>query len=110
MEYTAPQIRDYGTLLELTADIDAHFFGTVSNLVVAALSAPLGGDVGGRSTSGGVSDLDSGGAADVLSTARGGGGQLPFAGFPALLLAGAGAALLILGAALRSIFRPRDRT
>jgi hypothetical protein len=105
MKYTQPQVRDYGTLLELTADIDVHFTGAVSNLVVAALSAPMG-DVGGREISGGGGGI--GGGGDALAGADPGGRKLPFSGFAVMLIAAAGAALAAVGSAVRSTLRRRS--
>lgn len=50
--YTRPHVRDYGTLLELTADVDVNFVGFASNLVMAAISGPTGGGGGGEGGSG----------------------------------------------------------
>ena len=45
--YTPPQVRDYGTLLQLTADLDVNLVGVTSRLVMAAMSGPTGGGPGG---------------------------------------------------------------
>jgi len=113
-----PQVRDYGTLLELTADLDVHGVSMLSNVVMAALSNPIGSpggvvqgeiEVGGADTSGGGAGGvgDPGGTADKLATAPAGDGKLPFTGFAALLAATAGAALVTVGAAVRAGLRRR---
>jgi hypothetical protein len=104
MKYNQPQVKDYGTLLELTADIDVHFTGAVSNIVLAAMSAPTGGGVGGQDASGGGGGAD--GLGDAVATG-GPPGKLPFTGFPVMLLAAAGAALTAFGAAIRSTVKRR---
>ena len=63
--YTPPQVRDYGTLLELTADLDVNLVGVTTNLVLAAMSGPSGGGPGGP---GGTPDNT------VLTPGPGGGG------------------------------------
>ena len=114
--YTAPQVKDYGTLLELTAHIDVNFVGAAANVVMAAMSTPIGG--GGvannpsisHAASGGVGGVGAhgggGGGGGLLSAAGGGGGgKLPFTGFPVVLLAAVGAMVASLGAVLRAMVR-----
>jgi hypothetical protein len=98
MKYNQPQVRDYGTLLELTADIDVHVTGAVSNLVIAAMSNPIDPARGGSSSGGGV---------DPLVTGPPPGGKLPFTGFPVMLFAAVGAALAAIGSVIRSSLRRR---
>ena len=64
--YSAPIVKDHGTLVELTQDFDADFVGSVAKIVtLAAVSPPMGGetpgpnpgddgDVGGRQDTGGT--------------------------------------------------------
>jgi hypothetical protein len=118
--YTAPQVKDYGTLLELTAHIDVNFVGAAANVVMAAMSSPIGGGGGvadnpsiSHAASGGVGGVSAhgggtgGGGGGLLSAARGGGGggKLPFTGFPVVLLAAVGAMVASLGAVLRAMVR-----
>lgn len=128
--YTQPQVRDYGTLLEVTSHIDVNFVSGVANLVMAAMSGPLGatgntqgngvtipggsGGVGGVAGSGGTGGVagggPGGGGGGLLGLgANGGGGKLPFTGFPTILVASIGAALASTGAALRLLLRRRPR-
>jgi len=104
--YIAPQVRDYGTLVELTAAVDINLVGAAGNLVMAAMSAPIapGGAVEGQVGGGGVGH---GGALNLAEP--GGGGRLPFTGLSALLVAGVGAALASVGAALRALIAGRRR-
>ncbi len=47
--YDQPQVRDYGSLVTLTADFDVHFVGSVAKIVtLATVSSPLA--VGGGAT------------------------------------------------------------
>jgi hypothetical protein len=103
MRYNQPQVRDYGTLLELTADMDVHLTSAVSNIVVAAMSNPIavGGAEAGGSSAGG------GGGSDPIAAGPAPGGKLPFTGFPVMLLAAVGAALATLGSVIRSSLRRR---
>lgn len=133
--YVAPQIEDYGTLEELTADISLlspHGIGGT----IAAVTGPLGGGGPGggqgvqgahNSGSGDVGDLTSGGgggspSGDVSPGSAGGGAgsggagaggavgghaaQLPFTGFPAAFAGAVGGVMAASGAALRRALRP----
>ena len=118
--YSAPQVRDYGTLLDVTAHIDVNFVGAVANVVIAAMSSPLGGGGGGggavdpNHASGGIGGVSArggggGGITKLLGGGGGGGGgKLPFTGFPVVLLAAVGAMFASLGATLRALVRRRD--
>src|SRR5256885_8935774 len=74
--YTPPQLKDYGTLLELTAAIDVNFVGMATNAVMAAISNPIGSpratDPTLQSGSGGV--LGGGGGGGSGGASGGGGG------------------------------------
>jgi hypothetical protein len=110
--YIRPQVRDHGTLVELTADIDVNFVGAVANVVMAAITSPMtptgdGGtaglierNVGGVGSGGGVGGVGSGGG--LGGAPPGGGSNLPFTGFQALLLAALGAMFSGTGALIRS--------
>jgi hypothetical protein len=127
--YRPPQLKDYGTLLELTAAVDVNFVGMASNVVMAVMSNPisgtpwandpslhsgagevLGGAAGGGSGGGGGAS-GGGGAGGIahLFGGGGGGGKLPFTGFPVVLLAAIGAMVASAGAALRSLVRRKER-
>ena len=46
--YGHPHIQDYGSLVELTADLDLHMVGSVAKIVsLASVSNPIGGGGGG---------------------------------------------------------------
>jgi hypothetical protein len=129
--YTAPQVRDYGTLLEVTSALDVSFLGGAQSLVMAAISNPFSGGVDGVDSSYsdggggailGVEEIRTHGAAGgsggagggkggggALKAAGGGGGgkHLPFTGLPVILLAAVGATLASAGAVLRSLVRRR---
>jgi hypothetical protein len=124
--YTPPQVRDYGTLLELTAAVDVNFVGVATNVVMAAMSNPMGnphatdpslqsggagGVIGGGGGSGGgaggAGGGGGGGVADLLG-GGGAGGKLPFTGFPVVLLAAIGAMVASAGAALRGLLRRNE--
>jgi len=125
--YSRPQVRDYGTLLELTAAVDVNLVGAMGNVVMAAMSNPLGsprasdpslqsGGVGGA-LGGGASGGAGGGAGGggggggglgSLLGGGGGGGKLPFTGFPVVLLAAIGAMVASAGAVLRGLVRRND--
>jgi hypothetical protein len=113
--YSPPHVTDYGTLLELTSHIDVNFTGAVSNLVLAAMSGPLGavsgtgsGSPGGSGGAGGVTQAAGPhGAGGGFLGLGGGGGKLPFTGFPTLLVAAVGAALASAGATIRMLLRRR---
>ncbi|MEA2474914.1 MAG: hypothetical protein QOE06_2829 [Thermoleophilaceae bacterium] len=109
MTYTKPHVKDYGSLLQLTADVHVHFTGMVSNLVVAALSTPLGHGVAGQVSTGGLSDSGGlgGGGLGGGGGVPGGGSKLPFTGFAALVAAGIGSSFVMFGAALRAALRRR---
>jgi hypothetical protein len=119
MTYTPPEVRDYGTLLEVTAELDVAFVGAMTNVVMAALSAPIGGEVrgdtedffgnGGGGSLGAGDDVGGGGAGEALATGDPGAGgtRLPFTGFPVAMAAGIGAAFVTFGAAARSALRRR---
>jgi hypothetical protein len=110
MTYTKPHVKDYGSLLQLTADVHVHFTGMVSNLVVAALSTPLGHGVAGHVSTGGLSDpggVGGVGAGGGVGGGVPGGNKLPFTGFAALLAAGIGSSFVVFGAALRAALRRR---
>ena len=54
MAYTPPRIKDHGSLIDLTADFDVNFVGSVAKvLTIAAASAPMPGG-GGDAPDGGV--------------------------------------------------------
>src|SRR5256885_9199933 len=94
--YTPPQLKDYGTLLELTAAVDVNFVGMATNAVMAAISNPIGspratdptlqsgsGGVLGGGGGGGASGGGGGGAGGVGQPfGRGGGGQLALPRLP----------------------------
>lgn len=108
--YIQPRVRDYGTLVDLTAAVDVHFLGVVSNVVMAAISNPLGvtdsghtGGVLGSQSGGGGGAGGGGGLSHLLG--GGGGGKLPFTGFPVAFAAAVGAAMTAAGATLRAILR-----
>ena len=123
--YTRPRVRDYGSLVDLTADFDLTFAGSVAKVVtMAAVSSPLStADALGRGTSPGAGDgqlgeAGSGGSGGGDPGGGGGdpgggggvslpgmGGKLPFTGYPALLIATLGAGLAAAGTALRLRFR-----
>ena len=120
--YSRPQIRDYGTLLELTTQIDVNLVGAFANVVMATMSGPLAsGHVGDPSyTAGGAGGVTGGGGGGPggagggggsffgLSLGHGGGGRggkLPFTGFPVVVVAAIGAAFASMGAALRAGLR-----
>ena len=105
MTYTRPQVVDYGTLLDLTADIDVNFTGALTHMALAAMSSPIG--LGGETDVGGTEGRGVGGALGSGLGGGGGGGNLPFTGFPTFLVAMFGAALLSLGAAIRAGVRRR---
>jgi hypothetical protein len=108
MTYIRPQVRDHGTLVELTADIDVNFVGVVGNVVMAAITSPMtptgdGGTAGlierNVGNGGGVGGLSGGG---LGGAGPGGGSNLPFTGFQALLLAAIGAMFSGTGALIRA--------
>ncbi|HEX8075416.1 MAG TPA: hypothetical protein VF545_10595 [Thermoleophilaceae bacterium] len=118
--YSRPEVKDYGTLLELTAQLDVHTVGVAANVVMAAMSSPMapmqdptvagtldtnqvGGARGGGGGGGG------GGLLGLGSGGGGGGGKLPFTGFPVMLLASLGAAMASAGVALRALLRRQPR-
>ncbi len=114
--YEKPEVRDYGTLLEVTSHIDVNFLGAVSNLVLAALSGPLPPKGTISQTTAGASGVHGGGPGGGAGGAHGGGGilglgsgggKLPFTGLSTVLVAAVGAALASAGASLRVLLRRR---
>lgn len=135
MRYSPPRIVDHGSLVDLTADFDVHFIGSVAKVVSLAAVSPVisggipggdgspkaGGALDGVSLGGGESGRPSGVLGDAVSGAApaaggvagaaadslGGTGKggLPFTGYYATLTAAAGATLAAAGAALRSRLR-----
>ena len=107
--YSKPEVRDYGTLLEVTSHVDVNFLGAVSNLVLAAISGPLPphGTIS-QTGSGGNAPIHGGGAGGggILGIGAGG-GKLPFTGLSTVLVAAIGAALASAGASLRMLVRRR---
>jgi hypothetical protein len=121
--YSRPQVRDYGTLLELTAAVDVNLVGAMGNVVMAAMSNPLGspvatdpsnysggggvlgGGAGGGGAGGGGAGHGSGGGIAGLFGGGGPSGKLPFSGFPVVLLAAIGAMMASAGAILRAMVR-----
>lgn len=62
--YNPPELRDYGTLVDLTADFDLHFLGSIAQVVtMAAISNPIvdPGGGGGTDPPGGGTDPTGGG-------------------------------------------------
>lgn len=128
--YSPPRVEDYGTLLELTAAVDVNVVGLVGNVVMAAMSNPMGGPHatdptlqpgaggvlggtgggGGGLTGGGGGGAGGGGFLAHLLGGGGGGGKLPFTGFPVVLLAAIGAMVASAGAALSALLRRSDRS
>jgi hypothetical protein len=131
--YSPPVVKDYGTLLELTAALDVNVMGAISNLAMAAVSGPIGGPntPGAPGGTGGTGNLLGGHVSDGIGNAPAGGnspgnagggghggivglvfggkgaGKLPFTGFPVVLIAAFGAAFASTGAAIRSLLRRR---
>ena len=111
--YSKPEVRDYGTLLEVTSHVDVNFLGAVSNLVLAAISGPLPphGTIS-QTGSGGNAPIHGGGAGGggggggILGIGAGG-GKLPFTGLSTVVVAAIGAALASAGASLRMLVRRR---
>ena len=132
--YETPEIRDYGTLMDLVAGFDATFIGSVAKVVTMAAVSPVmfgggfdppgGGVLGDVLGEGPVSGGETGGAktgpaakpvggSGVGGSLLGGavapeGGKLPFTGFAAALLALVGAAMTTLGVAVRAKLRRRS--
>ena len=109
--YSKPEVRDYGTLLEVTSHVDVNFLGAVSNLVLAAISGPLPPHwTISQTGSGSNAPIHGGGAGGggggILGIGAGG-GKLPFTGLSTVLVAAIGAALASAGASLRMLVRRR---
>lgn len=127
-----PEVRDYGTLREVTADFDVGVAaGIARSLVMLQVSptiSPGGGSgVGGLLGSGGATDPTSGGVGGTSgggvggvsgsggtggggaagTSGGGGGGSLPFTGLAIALVAGVGAAFSGVGIAVRRTLRRR---
>jgi hypothetical protein len=128
--WAPPNISDYGTLIEMSADGGALMHVGLTSF--AAVTNPLnpnsgggggtagttgGGEAPGTDGVGGTAGEGAGDAAPAGGAGAGGGGEggggdggsLPFTGFPAAVLAGLGAGLAVGGKKLRSIVGRDDQ-
>jgi hypothetical protein len=126
--YDQPRIEDYGTLRDITAQLEQALPAGIG--IAGVSSAPTGGPPPGGperqppgptpegnpgSGLGGEEESSGGGGGAELGGGGGGGGEtvsgnaaeLPFTGFPAAMAAAVGAGMASAGAALRRALKRR---